>query len=205
MNCHSTGDSCRFRTLAEAEKYAGWVSPGISGEEWLARLYCEPKAYWHCTKQLDGSAYYTFAEISDPAHWLAVLGRYTQVPPSIASQRLHKRVEIARGIFRAKQDGAWGVKRLVGAHTPASYERQEAAAWEVFDNEKQRALAEYLRAVKSGRAMRRKRHHKCKQCGTPGVPLGFQYCTACANARKRDSKRRYKDRGGENGHEGDTA
>jgi hypothetical protein len=57
---------------------------GMSGEEWLTRLYCEPKAYWRCLHQLEPSGagrHYTFDELNDPKYWLKAGAKYTQQEP----------------------------------------------------------------------------------------------------------------------------
>ena len=67
----------------------------MSGEEYLARKYCEPKAYWHCLRELTGGKYYSFKELNYPEYWLDALGKYTQQEPSAAAKQLHQRVEAA--------------------------------------------------------------------------------------------------------------
>jgi hypothetical protein len=177
----------------------------MSSEEWLARLYCQPKAFWHCTKQLEGSRYYTFDEINHPENWLRVVEKYTGENPSSAGRQLHRRVEAARTEFREKQVKAWG-KRNVGSRTPATYEKLESLAWAIFSKQKQDHLQDYLKTIKSGKPSRRRLTHKCEQCGEPGVRIGFKFCAPCAKACKRESNRRCKLRHpGGNGSEGDMA
>jgi hypothetical protein len=56
----------------------------MSDEEYLARKYCEPKAYWHCLHELEPSGagrYYTFDELNYPQHWLKAVAKYTQQEP----------------------------------------------------------------------------------------------------------------------------
>src|SRR5215470_2507946 len=77
----------------------------ISDEEYLARKYCEPKAYWHCLHELEpsgGRRYYTFDELNDPRYWLEAVAKYTQEKPSAAARQLHRHVETARAEFKAK-------------------------------------------------------------------------------------------------------
>jgi hypothetical protein len=157
----------------------------VATEEYLARKYCEPKAYWHCTKQLDGSTYYTFEEINYPRYWLHFVAKYIQQQPSAAARQLHRRVEAARAEFNAKQERAWGNRR-VGTH-PA-YEKQEAAAWNTFNAQKQAYLKEYLRVIKSG-IVRRIRSRKCKMCNAAPVLGRTQYCEICRKQRNRESYR----------------
>jgi len=52
----------------------------MSGEDYLARKYCEPKAYWHCLHKLEPSGtgrYYTFDELKYPQYWLKAVAKYT--------------------------------------------------------------------------------------------------------------------------------
>ena len=96
----------------------------MSGEEYLARKYCEPKPYWHCLHGLSGGNYYSFNELNYPEYWLDAVAKYIQGKPSTALKQLHRRVEAARAEFKAKQDRAWGrwqgrsghirVQRVVG-------------------------------------------------------------------------------------------
>ena len=188
MKFHATTESCRFRSFADAER-GGECK--MSGEEWLATLYCQTKAFWHCTRQLEGSRYYRFHEINYPENWLKVVEKYTGEKPSAAGRQLHRRVEAARTEFREKQVKARG-NRNVGSRTPATYERQESFAWAIFSTQKQDFLQDYLKAIKSGKPSRRRLTHKCKGCGEPGVRLGFEFCGPCAKARKRESNRRSK-------------
>src|SRR5262249_34571327 len=98
---------------------------------------------------------------------------------------LRRRVEAARAEFNAKQERAWGNRR-VGMH-PA-YEKQEAAAWNTFNAQKQAYLKEYLRAIKSG-IVRRIRSRKCKMCNAAPVLGRTQYCEICRKQRNRESYR----------------
>ena len=172
MTFDSTDPSCLFRSFAKAERGGNCA---MSSEEWLARLYCEPKAFWHCTKELEGSRYYTFEEINYPSNWLNVVEKYTGEKPSAAVRQLHRRVEAARSEFREKQVKAWGT-RQVGSGTPERYETIESAAWARFNKQKQDYLADYLKAIANGSKTRRRLTHKCEQCGEPGVRNGFRFC-----------------------------
>jgi hypothetical protein len=164
------------------------ANAGMSGEEWLARLYCQPKAFWRCTQQLDGSAYYTFKEINYPEYWLQLVEKYTQEKPSAAAGQLHRRVEAARAVFRAKQENAWGTGKV----DRNRFERLEASARETFNRQKQVYLKDYLKAVTSGVTKRRRLTHKCQQCGEGGVRIGCKFCEFCSKERKRESKRNSK-------------
>jgi hypothetical protein len=142
----------------------GPVSPGIklisfadgerrmTGEEYLARKYCEPKAYWHCLHELEPSGptrYYTFNELNSPEYWLKAAAKYIQGKPTAACAQLHRRVETARAEFKAKQEKAWGNKKV--GHHP-DFERKEELAWNTFNAQKQAYLKEYLWAIRSGRS-----------------------------------------------------
>src|SRR5437660_849380 len=102
----------------------------MSGEEYLARKYCEPEPFWHCTHELEGSSYYTFEELNYPQHWLGVVAKYTQREPSAAARQLHRRVEEHRTEFRAKQEKIYGDRSLyqISRHRE-SIEAKELSAW----------------------------------------------------------------------------
>jgi len=80
----------------------------VSGEEYLARQYCEPQPYWHCLQELTGGDYYSFNELSYPEHWLDVLGKYAHQRPSAAAKQLHRTVEAARAEFKVKKERIYG-------------------------------------------------------------------------------------------------
>ena len=162
----------------------------MSGEEWLARIYCKAKAFWHCTRQLKGSSYYTFAEINHPQNWLKVVAKYTQQEPSPAAKQLHRRVETARAEFKAKQEKAWGTGRV----DRDRYERLEAAAWNTFNAQKQAYLRDYLKAIATGVVRRKRTGRECKQCSTAKVVGRARYCDSCAKQRQRDSLRASRNR-----------
>jgi hypothetical protein len=155
----------------------------MSGEEWLARLYCEPKAFWHCTRQLDPPGYYTFNEINYPQYWLRVVEAYTEQKPSPAIRQLHRRVEAARAEFRAKQDKAWGAGRV----DRDRYERVEASAWDTFNRQKQAYLRDYLKACKIGAVKRVRPRRKCAECNSAFVSGRAKFCPICAKSRIRRS------------------
>jgi hypothetical protein len=104
----------------------------MSGEEYLARKYCEPKAYWHCLHQLEPSGaggHYTFDELNDPKYWLKAVAQYTQQEPSAAARQLHRRVEAARAEFRAKREKIYGERTLyaISRSREAIYAKDDAA------------------------------------------------------------------------------
>jgi hypothetical protein len=168
---------------------------GMSGEEWLARLYCEPKAFWHCTRQLDPPGYYTFNEINCPENWLKVAAKYTQQPPSTAVRQLHRRVEAARGEFRAKREKIYGERTLyaISRSREAIYAKEDAA-WNTFNAQKQAYLRDYLKAIATGVVRRKRTGRKCKQCNTAKVASRARYCDSCAKQRQRDSLRASRNR-----------
>ncbi len=160
----------------------------MSGEEYLARKYCQPKPYWHCLRELTGGNYYSFKELNYPEYWLDALGKYTQQEPSAAAKQLHQRVEAARAEFRAKQDRAWGA----GGVDRATFEKKELAAWNTFNAQKQAYLKDYLRALETGTVVRRRTGRKCKQCNAAKVVGRAKYCEVCAKQRHREAVRTSK-------------
>src|SRR4029434_554725 len=137
----------------------------MSGEEYLARKYCEPKAYWHCTRELDGSSYYTFDELNYPQYWLKAIAKYTQQEPSAAARQLHRRVEAARAEFRAKREKIYGERTLyaISRSREAIYAIEDAA-WNTFNAQKQAYLRDYLKAIATGVVRRTRAGRKCAQC-----------------------------------------
>jgi hypothetical protein len=165
----------------------------MSGEEYLARKYCEPKAYWHCTHELGGSSYYTFAEINCPQNRLKVVAEYTQQESSAAAKQLHRRVEAARAAFRATQEQIYGHRTLyaISRHREC-IEKQELSAWNTFNAQKQNYRKGYLHSIKS-RIVRRIRGKKCIGCGA-AIVLGRAKCPTCIKQRNRESTRQSKAR-----------
>jgi hypothetical protein len=145
----------------------------MSDEEYLARKYCEPKAYWHCLHELEPSGagrYYTFDELNHPQYWLKAVAKYTQQQPSAAPKQLHRRVEAARAAFRAKQDRIYGDKTLYAiARNRESIEIKELSAWNTFNARKQAYLKDYLRAIATGVVARKRAGRKCRQCNAAKV------------------------------------
>jgi predicted SprT family Zn-dependent metalloprotease len=167
----------------------------MSGEEDLARKYCEPKAYWHCTRELSGGRYYTFDELNYPQHWLRVVAKYTQREPSPAARQLHRRVEEHRTEFRAKQEKIYGDRSLyqISRHRE-SIEAKELRAWNTFNAQKQACLKDYLRATATGVVARKRAGHRCRQCNAAKVVGRARYCDLCAKQRQRDSLRASRSR-----------
>jgi hypothetical protein len=157
----------------------------LSGEEYLARKYCEPKPYWRCLHELSGGNYYTYNEINFPEYWLDALAKYTQQKPSTAAKQLHRRVEAARAEFKRKQDRAWGA----GGVDRAVFDKKELSAWNTFNAQKQAYLKDYLRAIETGVVIRRRTGRKCKQCNAATVMGRAKYCEVCAKHRHREAVR----------------
>jgi hypothetical protein len=168
----------------------------MSPEEYLARKYCEPKAYWHCLHQLEpsgGGRYYSFNELNCPQYWLNAVAKYTQQKPSAAAKQLHRRVEAARAEFKEKQEKIYGDRSLYAiARHRESIEKKELSAWNTFSAQKQAYLRDYLKATATGVVRRKRTGSKCRQCKTAPVVGRAQYCQVCAKQRKRESQRAYK-------------
>lgn len=170
----------------------------MTGEEWLARLYCEPKAYWHCLHALEPSGahkYYTFDKLNYPHHWLKAVAKYTQQEPSAAARQLHRRIEAARVEFRAKVAKIYGERTLyaISRNQEAIYAREDAA-WNTFNAQKQAHLRDYLKAIATGVVRRKRASRKCKHCNTARVIGRARYCDSCAKQRQRDSLRLSRNR-----------
>jgi hypothetical protein len=180
--------------LAKAE----CVTCEISGEEYLARKYCEPKAYWHCLHGLEPSGagrYYSFDELNYPRYWLKAVAKYTQREPSAAARQLHRCVESARAQFRAKREKIYGEKTLyvISRNRGALYAKEDAA-WNTFNAQKQAFLRDYLKAIATGVVRRKRTGRKCKQCHTAKVVGRARYCDSCAKQRQRESLRTSRNR-----------
>jgi hypothetical protein len=193
--------------LTNCSPNLGPVSPGIklisfadrqrdmSGEEYLARKYCDPKAYWHCLHELSGGKYYTFEELNYPQHWLRAVAKYIQHEPLAAAKQLHRRIEAARAELRAKQEKIYGERTLyaISRNREAIYAKDEAA-WNTFNAQKQAYLRDYLKAIATGVVRRKRTGRKCKQCNAAKVIGRTQYCDSCAKQRQRDSLRASRNR-----------
>jgi hypothetical protein len=170
----------------------------MSGEEYLARKYCEPKAYWHCLHELEpsgGRRYYTFDELNYPQSWLKAVAKYTQQEPSAAARQLHRRVEAARAEFRAKQEKIYGERTLYAiSRRREDIYANEDTAWNTFNAQKQAYLRDYLKAKATGVVKRRRAGRKCEQCQTVTVLGRAKYCKSCAKQRQRESLRASRER-----------
>ena len=171
---------------------------GMSGEEWLARLYCEPKAYWHCLHELEpsgGRRYYTVDELNDPRYWLEAVAKYTQEKPSAAARQLHRHVETARAEFKAKQKTIYGERTLYAiSRNRAAIYAKEDTAWDTFNAQKQVYLRDYLKAIATGVVRRSPAGRKCEQCKVAPVIGRAKYCKSCAKQRQRESQRASRER-----------
>jgi hypothetical protein len=181
----------------------------MSGEEYLARKYCEPKAYWHCLHQLEPSGagrHYTFDELNDPKYWLKAVAKYTQQEPSAAARQLHRRVEAARAEFRAKREKIYGERTLyaISRSREAIYAKEDAA-WNTFNAQRQAYLRDYLKAIATGVVRRTRAGRKCSQCKAVKVSGRAKYCDSCAKQRQRDSLRASRDRKRQNPLPGDIS
>jgi hypothetical protein len=170
----------------------------LSAEEYLARKYCEPKAYWHCLHELEPSGAcrcYTFDELNNPRYWLKAVAKYMQQEPSAAARQLHRKVETARAEFRGKQEKIYGERTLyaISRNREAIYAKEDAA-WDTFSAQKQAYLRDYLKAIATGAVRRRRAGRKCAQCKTERVIGRAKYCDLCAKQRQRDSQRASRER-----------
>jgi hypothetical protein len=170
----------------------------LSGEEYLARRYCEPKAYRYCLHQLEPSGarrYYSFDELNDPRHWLKAVAKYTQHEPSAAAKQLHRLVEEARLEFGAKQEKIYGERTLYAiSRVREDIYAKEDTAWDTFNAQKQAYLRDYLKAAATGVVRRSPAGRKCDQCKTATVSGRAKYCYLCAKQRQRDSQRASRER-----------
>jgi len=177
---------------------AQYANCSMSGEEYLARKYCSPKAYWHCLHELEpsgGRRYYTFDELNDPRYWLKAVAKYTQQEPSAAARQLHRNVEAARAEFRAKKEKIYGERTLYAiSRIREDIYAKEDAAWNTFNAQKQAYLRDYLKAVATGVVRRKRTGGKCKQCNTAKVVGRALFCDSCAKQRQRDRLRASRNR-----------
>jgi hypothetical protein len=160
----------------------------MSGEEYLARKYCEPKPYWRCLHELAGGNYYSFNELNYPQHCLDAVAKYIQAKTSAAVKQLHRSVEAARAEFKAKQDKASGAGRV----DRAIFEKKELAAWNTFTAQKAAYLKGYLKALETGAVVRKWTGRKCNECHVEKVIGRAKYCNACAKRRHREAVRANK-------------
>jgi hypothetical protein len=167
----------------------------MSGEEYLARKYCEPRAYWHCLHGLSGGNYYTYIEINFPEYWLAAVGKYIGHKPSAAAKQLHRRVEAARAEFRAKQDRIYGNRKVSETEGLQNIYRREDTAWDAFNAQKRNCLRVYLNAIETGRIERQRarRRYRCQGEDCTELLSGrARFCANCQRVRNREAARVYR-------------
>ncbi len=167
----------------------------MSGEEYLARKYCEPKPYWNCLRELAGGNHYSVKELNYPEYWLDAVAKYIQSRPSDAVKQLHRRVETARAQFKAKQDRIYGNRKVSATEGLEDIYRREDKAWDAFNAYKRDCLRAYLKALETGKieTQRARRRHRCQGVGC-GELLSrrARFCDACKRARNREAARIYR-------------
>ena len=170
----------------------------MSGEEYLARKYCEPTPHWHCLRELSGGNHYTFDELNYPEYWLDAVAKYIQAQPSAALKQLHRRVEAGRAEFRAKQERIYSGRKLVSeTESLKDIYRREDKAWDDFNAYKQDCLRDYLQAIQTGKleTHRARRRHRCQGDGCSELLSGkVKFCDICKRARNREAARSYRKR-----------
>jgi hypothetical protein len=167
----------------------------MSGEEYLARKYCEPTPYWHCLRELSGGNHYSFHELNYPEYWLDALGKYTQQKPSAAAKQLHRRVEAGRDEFRAKQDRIYGNRNVLQRDGLEDIYRREDKTGDAFNAHKKDCLRAYLKAIVTGKIERQRarRRHRCEGEGCRELLSGrARFCDICKRARHRKAARVYR-------------
>jgi hypothetical protein len=167
----------------------------MSGEEYLARKYCEPKPYWHCLHDLSGGNYYSYNEINFPEYWLDAVAKYIGGKPSTAAKQLHSRVEAGRAEFRAKKDRIYGNRNVLQRDGLEDIYRREDKAWDAFNAHKKDCLRAYLKAIATGKIERQRarRRHRCEGEGCRELLSGrATFCDICKRARNREAARAYR-------------
>jgi hypothetical protein len=167
----------------------------MSGEEYLARKYCDPEAYWHCVHGLSGGNYYTYNEINFPQYWLAAVAKYIGGKPSAAAKQLHSRVEAARAEFKAKQDRIYGNRKVSETEGLEDIYRREDKAWDAFNAQKTTYLGAYLKALETGKIERQRarRRHRCQGEDCRELLSGrARFCDICKRAGNREAARVYR-------------
>jgi hypothetical protein len=168
----------------------------MSGEEYLARKYCEPNPYWHCLRELAGS-YYSLKELNYPEYWLDAVAKYIGAKPSAAARQLHRTVEAGRAEVKAKQDRIYGNRKVSQTEGVEETYRKEDKALDVFNAHKQDCLQAYVKAIETGRieTQRARRRHRCGGEGCRELLSGkARFCDICKRARNREAARVYRGR-----------
>jgi hypothetical protein len=174
-------------------------------EEYLARKYCEPKAYWHCLQELgepstslrvlnelEGAG---FPVQNYPEYWLDAVTICTKREPSPAAKQLHRRVEVARAELMAKQDRIYKNRHVLDKRGLDGIYRREDKAWDVFNAEKQAYLRDYLKAIETGEIERHRarRRHRCQGADCRELLSGrVRFCAGCKRVRNREAARVYR-------------
>jgi hypothetical protein len=169
----------------------------MSGEEYLAHGYCEPKAYWHCLHGLVGGKYYTYNEINFPEYWLDAVAKYIRQTPSSAAKQLHRAVEAARAEVRVKQNKIYGARKVSETEGLEEIYRREDKGWDVFNAHKRDCLRVYLKAIRTGKIekQRARRRHRCQGEVCSELLTGrARFCDSCKRARNREAARIYRRR-----------
>jgi hypothetical protein len=176
-------------------------------ENYLARKYCEPNAYWHCLQEL-GEPSMSFLVLNelegagsqvqnDPEYWLDAVKVCTKREPSAAAKQLHRTVEAARAELRAKQDRIYGNRKVSETEGLKDIYRREDKAWDVFSAQKIVYLRAYLKALETGKIERQRarRRHRCRGEDCRELLSGrAKFCDICKRARNREAARAYRRR-----------
>jgi hypothetical protein len=174
-------------------------------EEYLARKYCEPKAYWHCLQEL-GEASTSLRVLNElegagfpvqnhPKRWLDAVRICTKREPSPAAKQLHRRVEAARAEFKAKQDRIYGNRNVSETESLEDIYRKENKACDAFDTQKKACLTVYLKAIETGKIQRQRarRRHRCQGEDCTELLSGrARFCANCQRVRNREAARVYR-------------
>jgi hypothetical protein len=174
-------------------------------EEYLARKYCEPKAYWYCLQEL-GAPSMSFLVLNElegagfavqnyPEYWLEAVKICTNREPSPAAKQLHREVEAARAEFRAKQDRIYGKRKVSETEGLEDIYRSEDKAWDALNAQKKDCLSVYLKAIETGKIERQRarRRHRCEGEDCSELLSGrARFCASCKRARNREAARVYR-------------
>ncbi len=174
-------------------------------EEYLARKYCAPNAYWHCLQELGGPSTSLrvlneldgagFAVQNYPKYWPDAVRICIKREPSPAARQLHRGVESARAEFKTKQDRIYGNRKVSETEGLQNIYRREDTAWDAFNARKKDCLRVYLNAIETGKIERQRarRRHRCQGEGCMELLSGrARFCASCKRARNREAARVYR-------------
>jgi hypothetical protein len=174
-------------------------------QEYLARKYCEPKAYWHCLQELGepSMSLLVLTELegarlavqNDPEYWLDAVRICTKREPSPAAKELHRRIEGGRAEFKAKQDRIYRNRKVSETEGLEDIYRREDKARDAFNAYKKDCLRAYLKAIATGKIERQRarRRHRCQGEGCRELLSGrARFCDICKRARHREAARVYR-------------